>query len=82
MGDLGHVRRPETNYGQGNSERTKSTWATASTAPSEDFADTFHFYLRHKGRLPLRLTGRSILIRKWRYIDRIARRMALGRENF
>jgi hypothetical protein len=57
------------------------TWY-ASTAPSEDFAETFHFYLRHKGRLPLRLTGRSILIRKWRYIDRMARRMALGRESF
>ena len=28
----------------------------AATSPCEDFAETFHFYLRHKGRLPLRQT--------------------------
>ncbi|MEX2580600.1 MAG: hypothetical protein WD342_16200 [Verrucomicrobiales bacterium] len=33
----------------------------AATSPGEDFAETFHFYLRHKGRLPLRLRSRTVI---------------------
>ena len=48
----------------------------AATCPCEDFAETFHFYLRHKGRLPLRLSGKREIVRKWRFVARMARAMA------
>lgn len=44
----------------------------AATSPCEDFAETFHFYLRHKGRLPLRLRDKPVIARKWRFIDSLA----------
>lgn len=46
----------------------------AATNPCEDFAETFHFYLRHKGRLPLRLHGKAAIVRKWDFIASAARR--------
>lgn len=45
----------------------------AATSPSEDFAETFHFYLRHKGRLPLRLQAKSVIARKWDFVASAAR---------
>lgn len=45
----------------------------AATNPCEDFAETFHFYLRHKGRLPLRLQAKSAIVRKWDLIASAAR---------
>jgi len=45
----------------------------AATSPSEDFAETFHFYLRHKGRLPLRLREKPVIARKWGFIASAAR---------
>jgi len=45
----------------------------AATMPCEDFAETFHFYLRHKGRLPLRLQGKPEIVRKWDFIARASR---------
>ena len=54
----------------------------AATMPAEDFAETFHFYIRHKGRLPVRLAGRPAIVRKWNFIERIARAMGLGRTGF
>lgn len=44
----------------------------AATSPCEDFAETFHFYLRHKGVLPLRLQGKSVIVRKWGVIASVA----------
>jgi len=44
----------------------------AATNPCEDFAETFHFYLRHKGRLPLRLQGKSVIAQKWGFIGSAA----------
>ena len=40
----------------------------AATNPCEDFAETFHFYLRHKGRLPLRLREKTVIARKWDFV--------------
>jgi len=45
----------------------------AATNPCEDFAETFHFYLRHKGRLPLRLQAKSEIVRKWDFVASAAR---------
>jgi hypothetical protein len=44
----------------------------AATSPCEDFAETFHFYLRHKGRLPQRLAYKPKLIRKWEFVEWMA----------
>jgi hypothetical protein len=54
----------------------------AAHMPSEDFAEVFNFYLRHKGRLPMRLAHKRIIVRKWRFIAAMARRMAAGLEEF
>jgi hypothetical protein len=54
----------------------------AADNPAEDFAETFHFFLRHKGRLPVRFEGRPIIARKWRFVARIARHMAFGKSSF
>jgi hypothetical protein len=45
-------------------------------SPCEDFAETFHFYIRHKGRLPVRLATKPLIVRKWELVDRIDRDMA------
>ena len=54
----------------------------AATMPCEDYAEVFHFYLRHKGRLPVRLTGKPVIAKKWRLIANIARRLAAGHSGF
>ncbi len=48
----------------------------AAASACEDFAETFHFYLRHKGRLPLRLTNKPKIIRKWEFIEWMAMEIA------
>ncbi|MFM2296608.1 MAG: putative zinc-binding metallo-peptidase [Verrucomicrobiota bacterium] len=48
----------------------------ASTSPCEDFAETFHYYLRHKGRLPQRLQAKPEIARKWAFIDWLAERVS------
>jgi len=42
--------------------------AYAATRPCEDFAEVFSYYLRHKGRLPVRLRDRPVIVRKWRFV--------------
>lgn len=44
----------------------------AATNPCEDFAETFHHFLRHKGRLPLRLRNKPEIIRKWEFVGSMA----------
>lgn len=44
----------------------------AAAMPCEDFAETFHFYLRHKGRLPMRLADKHAILTKWRFIEQMA----------
>ncbi len=43
----------------------------AATCPCEDYAETLHYYLRHKGRLPVRLRGKPAIEKKWQFIDAI-----------
>jgi hypothetical protein len=40
----------------------------AATNPCEDFAEVFAYFLRHKGRLPLRLRGKPAIVWKWRFV--------------
>ena len=56
--------------------------AYAAAMPCEDFAEVFHHYLRHKGRLPVRLAAKKPIVRKWSFIDRMAQRIAAGKFRF
>jgi hypothetical protein len=53
----------------------------ASTATSEDFAETFMFYLKHRGRLPTRFNT-PVIRRKWRFIAALSRRLRLYRQTY
>jgi hypothetical protein len=50
----------------------------AATSPCEDFAEVFHYYLRHKGRLPVRLADKPRIVRKWRFVKWLARSISSG----
>lgn len=43
----------------------------AATAPAEDFAETFMFYIRHRGVLPAQHASETIK-RKWKFIQRLS----------
>lgn len=51
----------------------------AASMPCEDFAETFHFYLRHKGRLPVRLKAKPEIVRKWEFMEWMAK--GIGRRS-
>lgn len=38
--------------------------------------ETFHFYLRHKGRLPVRFHNKPEIVRKWAFIQWLAERIS------
>ena len=48
----------------------------AAVNPCEDFAEVFHYYLRHKGRLPVRLANKPRIIRKWKFVEWLARQVS------
>ena len=48
----------------------------AASLPCEDFAETFHHYLRHKGRLPVRLHDKPAIVRNWNFVEWMAGRIA------
>jgi hypothetical protein len=45
----------------------------AAVNPCEDFAEVLHYYLRHKGRLPVRLTDKPRIVRKWQFVKWLAK---------
>jgi hypothetical protein len=48
----------------------------AATMPGEDFAEVFHFFLRHRGRLPTRMAKKPHLVAKWWFIKWLASRIS------
>ena len=48
----------------------------AASMPCEDFAEVFHYYLRHKGRLPVRHANKPRIIRKWQFVKWLAGRIS------
>lgn len=44
----------------------------AATSPCEDFAETFAYYIRHKGRLPVRLRDKPAIVWKWEFVAAMA----------
>lgn len=53
----------------------------AKTDPSEDFADTFMLYLKHRGKIPQKYKTPSIL-RKWRFIRDLGKVVRAGGSNW
>ena len=53
-------------------------FSNRSTMPCEDFAEVFHYYLRHKGRLPLRLANKPRIVRKWQFVKWLAKGISSG----
>ena len=73
------IRTPEFAFAFGDSHH----WATSSdydpevfvttyaaTATGEDFAETFMYFLKHKGRLPARFSTPAIR-KKWQFVRRL-----------
>ena len=48
----------------------------ASSMTQEDFAETFMLYLKHKGKMPARYSGKRAIAKKWRAVARIVREIA------
>ena len=48
----------------------------ATTATQEDFAETFMLYMKHKGKMPVRYSGKRAIEKKWKTVGRIIREIA------
>ena len=48
----------------------------SATMPCEDFAEVFHYFIRHKGRLPLRLHNKPAIVRKWEFVEWLATKVS------
>ena len=53
--------------------------AYAATATQEDFAETFMFYVKHKGKIPAKFAKKPALRKKWKVMAEIVRRVAAGK---
>ena len=49
----------------------------AATRPCEDFAETWMYYIKHRGRLPSRFHSRAVR-QKWRFVQHTAKAIASG----
>lgn len=45
----------------------------AASMPCEDFAETFRYFLRHKGVAPMRIRKKPMILRKWEFIQWMAK---------
>lgn len=50
----------------------------AATATQEDFAETFMFYLKHKGKIPAKFAKKPAIRKKWKAVEKIIRRIAVS----
>ena len=48
----------------------------AATQTQEDFAETFMFYLKHKGKIPAKFAKIPAIFKKWKAVEEIVRRVA------
>jgi hypothetical protein len=71
-----HESERGTNY---DPEQHVTTYA--ATKPSEDFAELFCLYLRHKGQLP-RCYNKSRIRAKWQFIRDLSRAIRQGRRRW
>ncbi len=50
--------------------------AYAATATQEDFAETFKFFVKHKGKIPAKFAEKPAIAKKWAAVAEICRRVA------
>lgn len=55
-------------------ERYVSEYATSAT--QEDFAETFMLFVKHKGKLPAPFKGKPVILKKWKAVAEIVKRVA------
>ena len=48
----------------------------AASAPREDFAETFMLFLKHKGKLPAKYANKPAIVKKWKAVAEIVKRVA------
>ena len=48
----------------------------ASSATREDFAETFMLFVKHKGRVPAQFAKKSAIVKKWKAVAEIVKRVA------
>jgi hypothetical protein len=49
--------------------------AYAASHPMEDFAEVFMYFLKYKGKLPRRWSGFPRIVKKWKYIESLCRKL-------
>ncbi len=42
----------------------------------EDVAETFMLFVRHKGKLPAQFKGKPLIVKKWKAVAEIVKRVA------
>ncbi|MBQ6925468.1 MAG: hypothetical protein IJQ73_12580 [Kiritimatiellae bacterium] len=42
----------------------------------EDFAETFMLFVKHKGKLPAPFKGKPVILKKWKAVAEIVKRVA------
>ena len=52
----------------------------AATATREDFAETFMFFVKQKGKIPARFAKKPAIRKKWKAVGEIVRRVAAEAE--
>jgi hypothetical protein len=76
-GNGGNTNSPSTRRNGSNSRVNGAAYTRyAATLPGEDFAEVFHFFLRHRGCMPTRMAKRPPLVAKWRFIEWLASRIS------
>ena len=48
----------------------------ATSATQEDFAETFMLFVKHKGKLPAPFKGKPVILKKWKAVAEIVKRVA------
>lgn len=48
----------------------------AATKTQEDFAETFMFFMKHKGKIPTKFAKKPAIRKKWKAVAKIVRRVA------
>ena len=49
--------------------------AYAATATREDFAETFMFFVKHKGKMPAKFAKKPAIVKKWKSVAEIVKRV-------
>ena len=45
----------------------------------EDFAETFMLFVKHKGKIPAKFAKKPMIVKKWKAVTEIVKRVAAAR---